>query len=72
MINIPKKNVKTAFFVSVIILLMCPQLFAAETKPNADPVDIEANSMSYDSVSDVYRARGNVVITTYGVFSIKN
>ena len=66
MINIPKKNVKTAFFVSVIILLMCPQLFAAETKPNADPVDIEANSMSYDSVSDVYRARGNVVITYSG------
>ncbi len=66
MINILKKNIKTAFLFSVIILLMCPQLFAAETKPNADPVDIEANSMSYDSVSDVYRARGNVVIIYSG------
>ena len=52
---------------AIIIFISCPGAFASEPKNNDNPANIEADSMDYDNVSDVYHAQGKVNIIYSGV-----
>lgn len=59
----PLKNFLIVALLSLIIFFAsCPHLSAEEKK---GPINIDADTMDYDSASDVYHAQGSVVIT-YG------
>ena len=62
-------DLKISFLIAIIILISCPGSSASETKNNDNPVNIEADSMDYDSVRDVYHARGKVNII-YGAVTL--
>lgn len=49
-----------------MLLIPYTRVSAAEIKEDKNPVEIEADSMDYDNLSDVYHARGKVVITYSG------
>ena len=63
MIKLLKKFIP-ALLIPLIILLSSAPLAAEETA-NKGPVNIEADTMSYDNIGDVFHAQGKVVIT-YG------
>jgi LPS-assembly protein len=60
-----KQKLVPALLIPWIVLLSFAPGSAAETA-NKGPVNIEADSMSYDNVGDVFHAQGNVVITYSG------
>ncbi len=61
----PTKNILTAVLLILIAgFLFCPYPVAAEK--NQGPVQIDADSMDYDSANEVYHAQGSVVITYEG------
>ncbi|MEN6623027.1 MAG: LPS assembly protein LptD, partial [Smithella sp.] len=55
-----KYNLIIALLFLIIFFALCPPLTAQEKKI---PVNIDADTMDYDSASDVYHAQGSVVIT---------
>jgi LPS-assembly protein len=55
-----------AFLIAIIIFISCPGASASETKNNGNPANIEADSMDYDNVRDVYHAQGKVNIIYSG------
>ena len=63
------QHIKTVFIALLIIVLSCLGAQAKDKDikaPSGDlPVKIEADSMAYDQLRDVYMASGNVIIT-YG------
>jgi LPS-assembly protein len=66
LVNLLKNNSIIVFLSLLIVFILCSQLPAAETKKNEAPVNIDADTMDYDSATDVYHARGSVVITYDG------
>lgn len=62
---------KTLHFVLIVVLVFIvsgikEQGYAAEKVPTGGPVNIEADSLSYDQDAETYHARGNVAITYEG------
>jgi LPS-assembly protein len=66
LITLLKENFIPVLLGLIIFIFFSASLFAAETDKNKGPINIEAESMSYDNNSDVYQARGAVVITYNG------
>lgn len=58
-----KNNLIVALLSLIIFFVFCRPLLAEEKKL---PVNIDADTMDYDSASEVYHAQGNVVITYEG------
>ena len=56
--NILNLDLTIAFLMAIIIFIFCPGAFASEPKKNGNPANIEADSIDYDNVSDVYHAEG--------------
>jgi LPS-assembly protein len=61
-----KKKFIIALFSSVIILFSCTHLLADTAEGNKSPIDITADTMSYDNANDIYHAHGSVVINYNG------
>jgi LPS-assembly protein len=70
LISVLADQLKRKFIIALlslgIILLSCPHLSADTTEDNKGPVDITADTMSYDNASDTYHAQGSVVIIYNG------
>jgi LPS-assembly protein len=61
-----KNKFMVTCFAMGMLLISYTRVSAAETKEDKNPVEIEADSMDYDNLSDVYHAQGKVVITYSG------
>lgn len=61
-LNILNLDLTIAFLMAIIIFIICPGAFAVEPENHGNPVNIEADSMDYDNVRDVYHAKGQVTI----------
>lgn len=66
MINLLKNSLTVLLLSPVLLFLLCCPLAAEETKNNQNPVNIDADALSYDSALEVYSAEGSVVITYAG------
>lgn len=53
-------------FLSLTIITSCPQAFSAQTSVQDSSLQIEADSMDYDSIREVYHAKGKVKIIYSG------
>jgi LPS-assembly protein len=65
--RVEKRN--TLFFILFFLFIVCPRvdsLGAFERDVQKGPVNIEANSITYDSNLDTYKAHGDVVVTFAG------
>jgi LPS-assembly protein len=49
-----------------MVFTLCAPLMAAEATGSNGPVNIDADTLDYDNASDVYHARGSVIITYEG------
>ena len=65
-LNILNFDLTIAFLMAIIIFISCPGAFAVEPENNGNPANIEADSMDYDNVRDVYHAQGKVNIIYSG------
>jgi LPS-assembly protein len=63
--KLKNKFIVTCFAMGML-LISYTRVSAAEIKEDKNPVEIEADSMDYDKLSDVYHAQGKVVITYSG------
>lgn len=66
LLNLLKKNSIFLFIFMIIIPIFCSVSAAQEAQHAASPVNIDADTMDYDHQSEVYRARGDVVVTYNG------
>ncbi|MBW2649664.1 MAG: LPS-assembly protein LptD, partial [Deltaproteobacteria bacterium] len=60
---------KKCILLSMLMLLfLCGDISFASVQDMPERVDIEADSLAYDSDTETYRASGNVIITFEGGF----
>ena len=65
-LNILNLDLTIAFLIAIIIFISCPGASASETKNNDNPVNIKADSMNGDDLSDVSRVQGKVTVIYKG------
>jgi LPS-assembly protein len=66
LVNLPGHHFITVLLPIIILLFFQSPSMAAAAKSDKGPVNIEADSMSYDTESEVYHADGAVVVTYSG------
>jgi LPS-assembly protein len=65
-LNILNLDLTIAFLITIIIFISCPGASASETKNNDNPVNIKADSMNGDDLSDVSRVQGKITLIYKG------
>jgi len=65
-LNILNLDLTITFLIAIIIFISCPGASAFETKNNDNPVNIKADSMNGDDLSDVSRVQGKVTVIYKG------